>query len=213
MKDFRRQHPQRRTDVAVQSDYRDYRNGLKQDFNSRCGYTDCNDMWWGVKFQVDHFAPQNPKITDAVKKQKFEALSCTYTNLVYACPQVNNAKRNLWVSDDPEAAVVGDEGLLDPCNADYNEYFQRTDEGRIVPRDGSLLAAYMIDKLKLYLFRYELYWRIDEVYECMKRLQALRSDQTVMSKHSAEVNALIADLQSEFQKYFDYIGLNHNEVV
>jgi len=214
MKVFRRQHPRRRADPTARTDYKDYRDELKQDFNSRCGYTDCNDRWWGVKFQVDHFAPQNPKdITDPVIKRKFEDLTHTYTNLVYACPQVNNAKRNLWISNDPQEPIVGDEGLMDPCDFDYNEHFSRTDEGRIVAKDDSPVAAYMVDKLKLYLFRYELYWRIDELYERKKKLHELRSDQGVMSKYSAEINELIADLDGEFQKYFDYIGLNHNEIV
>lgn len=214
MKDFRRQHPTRRTNPTTRTRYKDYRDELKEDFNGRCGYTDCNDKWWGVKFQVDHFAPQNPKdITDVDIKRKFEDLNCSYSNLVYACPQVNNAKRNLWVSDDPQIPIIGDEGLLDPCETDYNQHFGRTDEGGIVAKDGSTVAAYMIDKLKLYLFRYELYWRIDELHERKKKLHELRGDQTIMSKHSAEIYELIAELDGEFQQYFEYIGLNHNEIV
>lgn len=214
MKNFRRQHPRRRAEPAVYTDYKAYRDDLKQDFNNRCGYTDCNDRWWGIKFQVDHFAPQNPKdITDPTKKRKFEDLACTYTNLVYACPQVNNAKRNLWVSDDPQKPIVDNKGLLDPCDFDYNQHFSRTNEGRIVARDGSPVAAYMVDKLKLYLFRYELYWRIDELHERKSKLHELRRDQTIMSRYSTEINELIAELDEEFHKYFDYIGLNHNEVV
>ncbi len=199
--------------MPVQADYRNYREDLKQDFNSRCGYTDCSDRWWGVKFQVDHFAPQNPPISDPAKKQRFEDLSCAYTNLVYVCPQVNNAKRNLWISDNPGEPVVNNEGLMDPCGMDYNLHFQRTDEGRIIPKDHDPIAAYMIDKLKLYLFRYELYWRIDEIYECAKRLSGLKNNQTVMSKYSQEVNELLGDLFGEFMKYFEYIGIHHNELV
>lgn len=212
MADFRKMWPVRRTDLPQRSEHTDYRDDLKQDFNGRCGYTDCSDKWWGVKFQVDHFAPQNPKIADSAKKKLFEDLRCTYSNLVYACPQVNNAKRNLWVTDSPDKPVDGDVGLLDPCTYDFNDYFVRSDTGRILAKDDNPVASFMIDRLKLFLFRYELYWRIGELNECKLKLHELREDANIKQRYGTEINALIADLDEEFQKYMTYIGANHNAI-
>lgn len=212
MPDFRKRAPVRRTDVPARSRHTEYRDDLKRDFNSRCGYTDVSDKWWGVKFQVDHFAPQNPKLGNPTKEQRFKDLASTYSNLVYACPQVNNAKRNYWVSDDPDVSFEGDVGLLDPCTHEYNDYFERTNTGRIKAKNDNPLALFIIDKLKLYLFRYELYWRIDELDERKARLHKLRNDPVTRQKYGQEINNLIADLDEEFQKYMLYIGANHNVI-
>ena len=213
MPDFRKKHPIRNPNIANGRPHTAYRESLKQDFNGRCGYTDCRDIWWGVKFQVDHFAPQNPDTGNVTKDRAFKNLERTYSNLVYACPQVNNAKGNLWVTDDPSQSFKDNTGLLDPCDYDYNVYFARTETGRIIPKDGNAIADFMIDKLKLYLFRYELYWRIDELYECQKRLLAVKKRLDIKSPYIPEINALIAELSEEFSKYFEYIGVNHNEIV
>lgn len=212
MTNFRKKSPVRRTDIPVKNDHTAYRDDLKRDFNDRCGYTDCNDKWWGVKFQVDHFAPQNPKLGDPVKEKKFKDLECVYSNLVYACPQVNNAKRNLWVTDDPKKHIKGDVGLLDPCNYDYNDYFERNASGRIIAKNNNSIALFMIDKLKLYLLRYELYWRIEELNEYKIKLHELINNQAIESKYGAEIGKLFMDLDREWQKYIAYIGANHNEV-
>ncbi len=215
MPDFRKQHPSRRAEIVNGRPHTTYRDDLKRDFNSRCGYTDCRDVWWGVKFQVDHFAPQRPNTGNDAKDRAFTDLERVYSNLVYACPQVNNAKDNLWVTDDPTKPLSDDglTGLLEPCNDDYNNYFTRTDTGRILAKNGNSIAAFMIDKLKLNLFRYELYWRVDELHECKKRLQSIRRNLAKNNHYRQEVNDLIADLDDEFMRYIEYIGANHNEVV
>lgn len=212
MAKFREVAPRRRDNPSHQTDYKKYREELRADFGGRCGYTNCSDRWWGVKFQVDHFAPQNPKLNKS-KNQAFHDLKCTYGNLVYACPQVNNAKRNYWATEDPAKPLNGDIGLLDPCDKDYNAYFQRTDAGRILPRDGNPTAEFMINRLKLYLFRYELYWRLEELYKRIGKLRSLRENEVIMAQHGDEIKDLSLKLLDEWYNYFEYIGIKQPEIV
>ena len=46
-----------RTCVKIYTNYRSFKQYLAADFNSRCGYTDCPDFWFGGKnnFHIDHF--------------------------------------------------------------------------------------------------------------------------------------------------------------
>ena len=67
MKTFRSSHPQRTYSGPRKTNYQSYREQLARDFNHRCGYTDCRDMWWAGGVQIDHFAPQKPNIKDAAK--------------------------------------------------------------------------------------------------------------------------------------------------
>jgi hypothetical protein len=211
MKDFRVKDPIRSTGVPVKKDYRAYRDQLATDFNGKCGYTDCNDRWWGVKFQVDHFAPQNPDIEDGVKKQKFLDMATNYTNLVYSCPQINRAKSNDWASDDPLTAILDDKGYFDPCD-NFNDHFHRTDDGAILPNDGDVIAQYMWTKLKLYLQRYQIYWRLEELYQNQRKLLELRKKDWPEAERN-QINNAIADLAQEISDYFAYLGTNHNSVV
>lgn len=208
---FREVAPRRRTNPSSQTDYKKYRKELKEDFGGRCGYTDCSDRWWGVKFQVDHFAPQNPKV-EASLLQAFSDLECNYENLVYSCPQVNNAKRNYWATNTPAESLKGEIGILDPCNVDYNFYFERTRTGRIVAKDGNATAEFMMEKLKLYLFRYELYWRLEELHVCYRKLRSLRDNKMVMSSYGDEIKDLMLELADELNDYFEYVGANQPEI-
>lgn len=208
---FRHQHPSRRINPDTFNDYREYRPQLKEDFGGRCGYTDCSDRWWGVKFQVDHFAPLHPKVADE-HKQSFLDGELNYNNLVYACPQVNNAKRNYWASNSPTEPINGDVGLLDPCTIDYNDYFERTDTGRIVALNNNSIAQHMIDRLKLYLFRYELYWRMEELLGRFNELHTLSEDDATMQQFGDEIKDAIFTLNKEFVNYFNYIGINQPDI-
>lgn len=48
-KQFRIKSPVRRTNVPKRSTYGAYKDELAEDFNHRCGYTDCTDFWFGGK--------------------------------------------------------------------------------------------------------------------------------------------------------------------
>lgn len=209
MKKFRSEHPIRSTTVPVRSNYRDYRDQLASDFNGKCGYTDCHHRWFGVKFQVDHFAPQNPDVDDD-KKQAFSDLSTTYTNLVYSCPQINRAKSNDWPSDDPTISTKDGKGYFDPC-VDFNEHFYRTNGGGILPRENDDVALYMWRKLKLYLRRYEVYWRLELLHVNLRKLVQIR-ETTIEVDDLNEVNSAIADLAEQLTSYFEYLGVDHNNI-
>ena len=211
MINFRKNTPTRRANPSSQRDYKEYRSELKEDFGGRCGYTDCADRWWGVKFQVDHFAPLHPRVADE-HKQAFINGELQYTNLVYACPQFNNAKLSYWASNAPDKPIVEGIGLLDPCDNDYNDYFERTDTGRIIAKNGNVLARHMIDRLKLYLFRYELYWRMEELLERTDKLHAYAEDDAIMAAYGDEINSMIISLSKEWNDYFKYIGINQQEI-
>lgn len=212
MKQFRNNHPQRKYTGTPKTRYSDYRDDLRNDFNQRCGYTDCLDMWWGSGFQVDHFAPQKPKLNDPAKEALFLAKQHSYENLVYACPQVNRAKSNDWASDDPDIAIFEEKGYLHPCDVNFNDYFERTDLGGIVPKDNPV-ARYMWSKLRLYLKRYELYWRLDQIIEKLERLIILKDTVSLPDEIRTEALAGIAELVEEQLKYFRYLRVNHPTVV
>jgi hypothetical protein len=212
MKTFRNKHPQRTYTGTAKEKYTEYHSELREDFNHRCAYTDCSDSWWQDGFHIDHFAPKEPRsVKDAVKKAKFKALENSYSNLVYACPQVNRSKQDDWPSDDPAISQVGDKGYIDPCT-DFNEYFERTNEGAIVPKDNQI-AKYMWKRLKLYLIRYELYWRMEQLAARSTRLASLSKTANLPDEIKSEAQGLMADLIEEHAKYERYLDANYRGII
>ncbi|EKD86163.1 MAG: hypothetical protein ACD_37C00436G0003 [uncultured bacterium] len=207
MKPFRDKHPRRTYVGPARTHYRDYKADLERDFNGRCAYTDCSHIWWADGFHIDHFAPKKPKVTNPARLQSFQDREHVYENLVYACPQVNRAKGNDWPSEDPNVSIVDDHGYFDPCS-DFNLYFERTDGGGILPKDYPV-ANYMWKKLRLYLKRYELYWRIEQIIIRMRELERLRSSLNLPSAMRTEVLESIADLTAEYTKYLSYLDVNY----
>jgi hypothetical protein len=206
MKPFRNTHPRRTYAGPAKAHYSLYREELARDFNNRCAYTDCSSMWWADGFHIDHFAPKKPKVSDPARQQSFKDREHLYTNLVYACPQVNRAKGNDWPSEDPDVSIVGERGYFDPCS-NFNDYFERTDSGAIVPKDNPV-AAYMWKRLKLYLKRYELYWRIEQIIIRLRELERLRTCLTLPAAIRVEVLESIADLTAEHTRYLGYLEVN-----
>lgn len=186
MQAFRTTFPQR-TCTIRKANYRDYKSYLANDFNHRCGYTDCKDYWFGGNnnFHIDHFIPWKGKANAT-------ALKCDYQNLVYCCSYVNIAKSN-------------DEGpgkYLDPCNVDFNQHFYRDNTGQIWPNSKSSEAKYMHSKLKLFLKRYQLIWLLDQLEDRMQKLSRI-----IQSNNGAdnESSILLADLVIEYQRYQNYL--------
>ncbi|HEX7412673.1 MAG TPA: hypothetical protein VF411_01415, partial [Bacteroidia bacterium] len=183
---FRKTKPQR-TCQKTYTRYQPFKPYLKEDFNSRCGYTDCADKWFGgiTTFHIDHFAPL----------KGFPALKTTYGNLVYSCSYVNILK-----SDDDPA------NYLDPCNDEYNDHFYRDKLGAIYPNSNSPKAQYMHRRLKLGLARYQVIWLLDNLYDCMKGLQSLVDTLPNGSDEDIAFRKLHFELTKEFTKYFDYLN-------
>ena len=149
-----RDNPPARTYAGNElKDYKRYKDSLEKDFFQRCGYTYCQQDWFGGKrnFQIDHFKP----------KSIHPELKTKYSNLIYSCSYVNRAK-----SDD-----IGI--YLDPCDVDYNEHFYRNELGNIYPVETSDSAKYMYRKLKLYLKRYSIIWMLEQLEIRMEILREL----------------------------------------
>jgi hypothetical protein len=146
---------------------------------------------------------------DPVKLARFQALENQYSNLVYACPQVNRAKSNDWASDDPSVAIWEEKGYLDPCNNDFNDFFERTDDGKIMPKDNPV-ARYMWRHLKLYLERYAIYWRLEKLFDNMDKLMALNDSGALPDDLKMAVEAAIVDLTREYIKYRKYLEVDYN---
>lgn len=173
-----------RTCKKTYKNYRSFKPYLATDFNSRCGYTDCPDFWFGGRstFHIDHFKPfsKNPE------------LATEYSNLVYSCSYVNILK-----SDDE-----GD--YIDPCDTDFNTHFERSNDGAIVPKATSKEAKYMFKKLQLGLARYKIIWKLDEIFAKSERLK----EEIKNPKNAAMANDLkiiYADLLAEFTDYLKYL--------
>jgi hypothetical protein len=182
MKPFREIAP-KRTYNGKHSEYRDYKSYLAKDFNRKCGYTDCSDFWFGGKnnFHIDHFIPWSKHMADKPH------LKTDYANLVYCCSYVNIAKSN-------------DEGTyLDPCNEDYNQHFQREDNGTIVPLTDR--AKYMYNKMKLYLERYSIIWMLDQLDCKMNKLQSI-----IEISDNEEAKNIYVQISFIFNNYRKYLG-------
>lgn len=180
--DFRNFTPAR-TCTKVYTNYRKYKPYLRNDFKEKCGYVNCSDFWFGGSrtFHVDHFKP----------KSKFPELETTYSNLVYCCSYVNILK-----TDDENE-------YLDPCEVDYNQHFERDNDGNIFPKLKSPKANYMYGKLKLYLRRYQVIWMLDELGEKIYELGEIIEANAKVSK---DIIDTYTELNLKFHKYRRFLS-------
>lgn len=168
------------------SSYRQYKVHLAADFNNRCGYTNCHDMWFGglSTFHIDHFKPH----------KKFPHLKTSYENLVYSCSYVNILKSD----DDPV-------NYLDPCSVDYNLHFYRDRYGTIFPVESSPPAVYMHKKLKLGLARYRVIWMLEKLDALIGQLESLENSLPQEDESSIAFYKLHYELSKEFRAYLHYL--------
>ena len=194
---FRDHNPVRNYKGVKKKNYRDYKDHLISDFSGRCGYTNCSHFWFGGKsnFHIDHFAP----------KSKFEHLETEYSNLIYCCSYVNRAKSNDWPSDDENLSVLNGEGYIDPCHEDFNEYFYRDNTGQIIPYPEKPVANYMYKKLKLYLKRYSLIWKLDQLKSKISSLYEAQ-EKNFDTSIDEEIEVLLSDLNREYHRYENYLA-------
>lgn len=155
--------PQRRitpTKNPKGTNWSEHKPDLKEDFNSHCAYCHSYDGFRHTYYEVDHFIP----------KDFFKPLGniglCQYDNLVYSCKFCNNAKRAKWPTQSEKIHNDGLKGFVDPCSADYDSHFYRTDEGAIMwktdlgkwmskeafkfdERERSLIVLWNLNKLRI----------------------------------------------------------------
>lgn len=170
----------KRTCTKKRANYNSYKIFLAEDFNHRCGYTDCSDYWFGGKrcFQIDHFKPES----------KYPELENEYSNLVYCCSYVNRAK---WDDDNPN--------YLDPCDVDFNLHFERDDLGFIKAKTPQ--GQYMVEHMNLGLTRYAICWNLDRLEEKIKILER-KVDQNIATM---DEKGLLLNVNKEFHKYLRYL--------
>lgn len=182
-RNFRNSSPKRKCKRTYRN-YRSYKPYLSEDFNGKCGYTDCSHFWFGGSnmFHIDHFKPYS----------KYPELKANYSNLVYCCSYVNILK-----SDDE-----GD--YLDPCDVDLNTHFERTDNGTIVPKSNSKEATYMFKKLQLGLARYQIIWMLDEMLVKMDMLTQ-KINNTKDDSLKIKLRVTHSELSEELSKYIKYL--------
>ena len=181
---FREKSPAR-TCTKTYKDYKSFKKYISTDFNNKCGYTDCSDFWFGgmKTFHIDHFKPWS----------KYPNLKTEYSNLVYCCSYVNILKTN----DDTES-------YLDPCDTDFNDHFERNNDGEIIPRQNSKEAQYMYKKLELYSLRYKVIWKLEMIREKMQQLAKQINDPTNLHIKN-DLRIIHSEIAEEFDSYLNYL--------
>jgi|SRR6185437_7235901 len=163
---FRKHTPGRRAILKHVRSHTEHREELIKDFQKRCGYCDDVDTWRFAWFEIDHFVPQ--KHLKTIK-------STDYSNLVYSCRSCNNAKRAHWPTGNEHIHNNNYIGFIDPCSAQYNDQFTRSDSGRIIPE--TAIGEWMYNKLKFYKPQHEIIWNIEQldllIDECKVIIQQL----------------------------------------
>jgi hypothetical protein len=141
-----------RTCTKQFSKYSAYKPYLASDYNNHCGYTHVLDTLFGGSrtFQIDHIKPESV----------YPELINDYNNLVYCCSYVHRAK---WDDDSPN--------YLDPCTVDFNEHFERDEEGVIYGK--TTQAKYMVERMHLNLARYALAWKVERLENIVNKLRPI----------------------------------------
>jgi len=173
---------------------------LAEDFKHRCAYCDDLDSIYGGynMYQVEHFAP----------KGKFPKLESTYENLLYSCPYCNSSKGDDWPSDEANTNVAGDEGYVDPCNAEYEDHLDRSDDGRIIHKTN--LGKYMFIHLNLSLLRHSRIYNIDKIQNKCKELEEKINIDKSQGKNTIKKEEALNSLYKDFQKYYCQLQVEPN---
>ncbi|MEQ9424859.1 MAG: HNH endonuclease signature motif containing protein [Cyclobacteriaceae bacterium] len=189
---FREIDPLTTSNNDAYDNYSAYKPVLEVDFHHCCGY--CNDHdflmngWRGM--HIDHFAPVKP----------FIELRNTYENLVYACFYCNSAKSNDWATDSADSPCNEDEteGYMHPREIGYNDLFERTESGGIMPVHP--IGFYMYTKLNLGLLRHSVMFTIRRITIVIEEIDLLIDDQ---AGRTSDVPVLI-QLKSNKNELLDF---------
>lgn len=182
---FRDKTPKRRNITTTVSHYREHKDNLKIDYLDRCGYCNSVDTWRFVWFEIDHFVPQ--KFLKTIK-------DTDYKNLVYACRSCNNSKRAKWPTKDEKKHNENDEGFIDPCDDEYANQFERTANGRILPK--TKIGEWMYNALKLYKPQHEIIWSLDELAILIQEIEDI-----LKTKPNNQLKDKLLDCYREFMAY------------
>jgi uncharacterized protein (TIGR02646 family) len=180
-----------RTCTKTYSKYGKFKEALRSDFKTQCGYCADSDVLTGKRnYHIDHFVP---------KDQLRTIQENDYSNLVYSCFYCNNSKSSDWPTNNESVAVTANnEGYIDPCNPNYDQQYYRDYEGTIVPQ--TELGKYMHDKLKLYLKRHSVLWMLEILSSQIKVLETLKKQKGLSAKNKEKLVNLL-EKQNEYIEY------------
>lgn len=178
--------PKRRDINSKVNTHGDHKDDLRLDYQQRCGYCADLDTWRFAWFEVDHFVPVGYLKT---------MTKTDYRNLVYSCRSCNNAKRAKWPTKDEVIHHQNDEGFIDPCDDDYNNHFERDDNGRIAPL--SKLGIWKYNALQLYKPQHEIIWNIEQLEILIAEVKA----EVVKQPQNIELKDRLLATHEKFQNY------------
>src|SRR5437763_1920697 len=118
----------RRPNPPSYSNYRRYKQILREDFDHRCAYCllhEGDPLGAGFhNFHIDHFRP----------KSKFPELVSTYANLYYACRWCNGDKNETWPLPEERQRRFR---FVDPCAEDLYKTHAKIDAktGKLEPKN------------------------------------------------------------------------------
>jgi hypothetical protein len=184
----------RRSDPSAESDYRRYKQALREDFQYRCAYCILHegDPYGGGfhHFQIDHFRP----------REDFPELRNTYSNLYYACSWCNRAKSDTWPSDDENRRGFV---FVDPCVEDLY-----TTHATLNPATGKLnpktnAGDFTITEIRLNrgMFNQLRKKRVeaqDEIENTRARILRLETEQHPPTETIASLKEKIAQLDEKY---------------
>ncbi len=187
MNKLRERIPKRRSNPRRVSRYNKYKDDLREDFNCKCGYCDDEDKWSGGKrfFQIDHFVPRKHLGTISDRE---------YSNLIYSCFFCNNSKRSDWTTNDENLHNDGRKGYIDVCLPEYDAQFNRNSRGEIFPRTD--LGKYMYKKLKLFLRRHAVIWKLGRFHNQILKIKKISDEQ-----ENPDLKKKLSNLHNKFFYY------------
>lgn len=128
-----------RSVVPVETDYKRYKQFLRNDFYYSCAYCTMSEgEAQTIRFTIDHYVP---KSLDA-------ALECEYTNLMYCCDECNMLKGTLFPSHEQ---VQAGERFFRPDWDDYATHFSSnfdSNKGQILNGE-TLVGEFTVEFLDL----------------------------------------------------------------
>jgi len=170
----------------IYKNYGSYKENLRTDFNSRCGYCDDLDVYCGGKrsFHIDHFMPHSIPA--------FLHLKHSYDNLVYSCPYCNGAKSNKWQNVN---------GFIDPCDINYGTHIERHSSGQIISK--SIIGDYIFINLSLGLFRHKLLWNIEKLDSQKKQLLSIIENTKKEKNNLVPIYEALVEIITKLDSYME----------
>ena len=184
----------RRADPPAQSDYKRYKQPLREDFQYRCAYCILHegDPYGGGfhHFQIDHFRPRN----------KFPDLINTYSNLYYSCTWCNRAKSDTWPTNDEQSRGFV---FVDPCVEDLYTTHARLDPttGKLEPTTNAgdfTITEIRLNRGMFNILRKKRIEAQDEIESTRTRILQLEREQDPPTALIASFKEKIAQLHEKY---------------